>query len=49
MIPVTMGRLSFIALAIALLEPAVHAQSLKAPAFELDPKWPSIPNNWVAK
>ena len=27
--------------------PAVHAQQLKAPAFELDPKWPSIPNNWV--
>src|SRR6267142_1047990 len=47
MISATMGRVGTIALAISLLVPAVHAQTLKAPAFELDPKWPSIPNNWV--
>ena len=47
MISVTMGRVATIALAISLLVPAIHAQQLKAPAFELDPKWPSIPNNWV--
>src|SRR5712691_2963278 len=29
----------------AVLSPA--AQPLKPPVFELDPKWPSIPNNWV--
>src|SRR6516225_2497571 len=23
------------------------AQETKAPMFELDPNWPSIPNNWV--
>jgi len=28
-------------------EPDRNAQTLPAPAFELDPKWPSIPNNWV--
>jgi DNA-binding beta-propeller fold protein YncE len=47
MISVIIGRVAAIALAISLLVPAVHAQQLKAPAFELDPKWPSIPNNWV--
>src|SRR6185295_11053969 len=47
MISVTMCRAATIALAISLLVPAIHAQQLKAPAFELDPKWPSIPNNWV--
>ena len=26
---------------------AQQASTLKAPAFELDPKWPTIPNNWV--
>jgi hypothetical protein len=47
MISVTMGRLATTVAVISLLAPAVHAQQLKAPAFELDPKWPSIPNNWV--
>ena len=47
MISVNMGRVVSVALAISLLVPAVQAQPLKAPAFELDPKWPSIPNNWV--
>ena len=42
-----MGRVTTIALAISLLVPAIHAQPLKAPEFEVDPKWPSIPNNWV--
>jgi hypothetical protein len=36
-----------IALAIALLVPAIHAQPPTAPAFDLDPGWPSIPNHWV--
>jgi len=36
-----------IALAISLVVPAIHAQPLTAPAFDLDPKWPSIPNHWV--
>ena len=26
---------------------AQQASTLKAPSFELDPKWPTIPNNWV--
>jgi len=26
---------------------AQQAGTLKAPSFELDPKWPTIPNNWV--
>jgi len=47
MISNTMGRVATIALAISLLGPAIHAQRLKAPEFELDPTWPSIPNNWV--
>src|ERR1700684_1099177 len=42
-----MGRVATIALAISLVVPAIRAQPRKAPAFELDPKWPSIPNNWV--
>ena len=26
---------------------AQQASALRPPAFELDPKWPTIPNNWV--
>src|SRR6476620_7438078 len=26
---------------------AQQRAALKAPQFEVDPKWPSIPNNWV--
>src|SRR3989442_5701676 len=36
---------AFVAIA-AVLSPAAQ-QQLKTPVFELDPKWPSIPNNWV--
>ncbi|MEP7309817.1 MAG: hypothetical protein ABJA98_30275 [Acidobacteriota bacterium] len=44
-----MRRVATIAIGIAilLLVPALHAQQLKAPAFEFDPKWPTIPNHWV--
>jgi len=34
-------------LVISLSSPGAGAQQVKAPAFELDPNWPSIPNNWV--
>jgi hypothetical protein len=47
MISITMGRVATIALAVSLLVPAVHAQQLKAPVFELDPGWPSVPNHWL--
>src|ERR1700693_1881220 len=47
MISITMRRTAAIALAISLLGPAIQARQLKAPAFELDPEWPSIPNHWV--
>jgi DNA-binding beta-propeller fold protein YncE len=47
MISITMCKVATIALAVSLLAPAIHAQQRKAPAFELDPKWPSMPNNWV--
>src|SRR6478672_1857787 len=51
MISITMGRAATVALAITLLAPAIHAQQPKPtpppPTFELDPGWPSIPNNWV--
>lgn len=50
MISVTMhrviGTLSA-ALVISLPLSGVSAQQVKAPTFELDPNWPSIPNNWV--
>jgi len=31
----------------AVLVGAQQASTLRPPAFELDPKWPTIPNNWV--
>jgi DNA-binding beta-propeller fold protein YncE len=47
------ASLAVAALCAALFASALvptHAQApgaLKAPRFQLDPKWPSIPNNWV--
>jgi DNA-binding beta-propeller fold protein YncE len=36
-----------IAAGFAALVSAQQASTLRPPAFELDPKWPTIPNNWV--
>ena len=36
-----------IAVWLAAAVGAQQASTLRAPAFELDPKWPTIPNNWV--
>jgi DNA-binding beta-propeller fold protein YncE len=47
MISITMRRAATIVFALSFLATAGHAQQLKAPVFELDPKWPSIPNHWV--
>ena len=39
---------AFAALVLAIAPIRSTAQSLsKAPHFEVDPGWPSIPNNWV--
>ena len=47
MISIAMGKVAALAFAVALFVPAIHAQQPKPPSFELDPGWPSIPNNWV--
>jgi DNA-binding beta-propeller fold protein YncE len=36
-----------IALSLGAAVAARQAGTLKQPTFELDPKWPTIPNNWV--
>src|SRR5574342_701430 len=53
----TLIRRTLIALALTMivglalpspfLVRAQQASTLRPPAFELDPKWPTIPNNWV--
>ena len=32
---------------LAAIVSAQQANTLRPPAFELDPKWPTVPNNWV--
>jgi len=44
--PVVLTAATVLLVASASMRPTAQ-QLPKAPRFEVDPKWPSIPNNWV--
>jgi hypothetical protein len=43
----TILRLASVLLAAILTLAVAAAQSPRPPAFQVDPKWPTVPNNWV--
>src|SRR5687767_15668503 len=44
----TVTRPTIVVLAFALATASLSAQSsLRAPTFQVDPAWPTIPNDWV--
>jgi DNA-binding beta-propeller fold protein YncE len=46
-LPSLASTVMILAIVFAAVLSARQASSLRPPAFELDPKWPTIPNNWV--
>src|SRR4026209_1157290 len=43
----TVARATAVLVASFLAWPVAQQPTLRAPTFQVDPKWPTIPNNWV--